>query len=38
MSVEVSRVFFDSLVFSSEEKQIVESIMKNITERLEFLS
>lgn len=38
LSVEDSRKFFDTLSFSSEEKQIVEGILKNITERLEFLS
>jgi excinuclease ABC subunit A len=38
MSVEESRHFFEYLTFTKEEKQIVGSIMKNITERLEFLS
>lgn len=38
LSVEESRKFFDTLIFTTEEKQIVSSIMKNITERLEFLS
>lgn len=38
LSVEFSRQFFSILTFSTEEKQIVEGIMKNITERLEFLS
>ncbi len=38
LSVEDSRIFFDTLSFTSEEKQIVVAIMKNITERLEFLS
>ena len=38
LSVEDSRIFFDTLTFTSEEKQIVVAIMKNITERLEFLS
>ena len=38
MSVEDSRIFFDALIFTREERQIVGSIMKNITERLEFLA
>lgn len=38
LSVEDSRVFFQNLTFTKEEKEIVASIMKNITERLEFLS
>jgi excinuclease ABC subunit A len=38
LSVEDSRKFFDTLTFSKEEEEIVFSIMKNITERLEFLS
>ncbi|MDD2694139.1 MAG: excinuclease ABC subunit UvrA [Candidatus Gracilibacteria bacterium] len=38
LSVEQSRTFFDTLSFTKEEKQIVEGILKNITERLEFLS
>ncbi len=38
LSVEQSRLFFSELVFSSEEKVIVESILKNIVERLEFLA
>ena len=38
MCVEQSRIFFENLVFTHEESQIVWSIMKNITERLEFLS
>lgn len=38
LSVEDSRKFFDTLTFTSEEKVIVGSIMKNVTERLEFLS
>ncbi len=38
LSVEESRKFFDGLAFTTEEKQIVGAIMKNITERLEFLA
>ncbi len=38
LSVEESKTFFDTLIFTKEESQIVASIMKNITERLEFLS
>ena len=38
LCVEDSRKFFDSLTFTKEESEIVGSIMKNITERLEFLS
>jgi excinuclease ABC subunit A len=38
LSVEDSRIFFDSLSFTREEKEITWAIMKNITERLEFLS
>lgn len=38
LSVENSRLFFTDLVFTKEEKEITFSIMKNINERLEFLS
>jgi excinuclease ABC subunit A len=38
LSVEDSRKHFDHLTFTKEEKQITGAIMKNITERLEFLS
>jgi excinuclease ABC subunit A len=38
LSVEDSRIFFDTLSFTKEEKEITGAIMKNITERLEFLS
>ncbi len=37
-SVDESRVFFDTLIFTKEEQKIVTMILKNITERLEFLS
>ena len=38
LSVDLSRLFFEELSFTREETQIVEGILKNITERLEFLS
>ena len=38
LSVEDSRKFFEKLVFTKEEQEVVYGIMKNITERLEFLS
>lgn len=38
LSVEESRIFFDTLFLTKEESTIVGAIMKNITERLEFLS
>lgn len=38
LSVEQSRTFFSELLFTREEKIIVETILKNIVERLEFLA
>ena len=38
MSVEDSRIFFHELVLNSSEKHIAAPILKNITERLEFLA
>ena len=38
MSVEDSRIFFHDLVLNASEQHIAAPILKNITERLEFLA